>query len=339
MMVGFEPNSSIYVVDLGSAGPDNEKVTIGSPWFWSPEIWMEPNHSQDKKDDVWALAQSIGEIEFTIKGFYPVDHESCIKIFSEMCQKELIGSLKKAFSHRRGDYSKDCGYKSADLFFETIQNGLEFSAAKRISSAQMVSNLQKASSLCTPLEDNSHQSNNIVSSFLPSQNGNSNNAQMSNPNVQKESSRLNNSKYSDRIEANCSGTHKALSSKNTHKNENRSHSSQFDGDIIEEFKKVLLFEPESDSHSQIIQPLNSNQSNILEHRKETEMGKNYNANSVKSKYPTNQSVNHNSALNQSHTQGRVNDPFKGSSSYLKSPAINRNDDQSDEFNQLIKLQQ
>lgn len=258
MMVAKGPIDRIYVIDLGSASHENEKLRIGSRWFWSPEMWMNDEHFQNKKDDVWALALSIGEIEFDRDLFYPADYESCIKQFSDKCQKDLIKSLQKRHSQRKQDYINDCGEASADLFLKTLEKGLAFYAYKRAFSFEMALDFQRASLLCSRFQLNQIDSKNLGSSFIRNANNESKPFETTNWNGKEKPLISLYNKESASTNTNESDLKKPPYSKNTSRYNNHGPSSKVDESMIAEFNKVLHESPSSNVIKERNQRLGSN---------------------------------------------------------------------------------
>lgn len=258
MMVAKGSINRIYIIDLGSASHKNEKVRIGSPWFWSPELWMNDEHFQNKKDDVWALALSIGEIEFDRDSFYPVDYESCIKEFSDKCQKDLIKSLRKVHLKRKQDYVNVCGEDSASLFLKTLEKGLAFYADKRASSYEMALDFQRAASLCTRFQLNQIGSKNLGSSFIRNSNNESNTFEAASwYDKQKPLISLYN-KESASTNTNESDPHMPSYNKKLFHYSNNRPSSNLSNLMMAKFNKVLIESPSSNDLTESNQRLGSN---------------------------------------------------------------------------------
>jgi serine/threonine protein kinase len=133
----------LFIIDFGLAHAPNQPGRVGTPLYWSPEILKSKYHSPNEKDDVFALAMTI--INLDNNGTYDLDTKQglCKTIYqNEFCYKHFTNFISNSFKTNYQEHSNECGSNSVFGFQFGIERSLKYYADRRYSPADLLNSLE-----------------------------------------------------------------------------------------------------------------------------------------------------------------------------------------------------
>jgi len=149
MMADSNIIEEIYMIDFGLSGPAEFGLKVGTPLYWSPNVFNKSYRIMNQADDVFSMGLSMAEMLYGNKEIFSKEYEKCISpYYADNCQLLISNKISHAFALRNEKYKNQCGPAAVNLFFDALMQSISYNEINRLTSEQLFNQLNKAKNEC-----------------------------------------------------------------------------------------------------------------------------------------------------------------------------------------------